>query len=225
VLRKILPDFFGGLELDYQKLYNVEIDKMSSSLPVPNGGTGTTNFGVGAGLVYDNRHNALNVRKGTFAELAFLNYSPGLGSDYKFHSITVDGRIYRTVKKNQVFAAQVYGQFISGNPPFNQLALMGGEGMMRGYYTGRYRDRKYLAAQAEYRFLPLSFSKRIGATVFLASGVVSPSMHAFSLKNVLPSGGVGLRYLAFPKKDIFLRFDVGFTREGPSFYIYSGEAF
>ena len=45
------------------------------------------------------------------------------------------------------------------------------------------------------------------------------------MKNVLPTGGVGVRYLVFPKKDIFLRFDVGFTREGANFYVFSGEAF
>ena len=96
---------------------------------------------------------------------------------------------------------------------------------MRGFYTGRYRDKNYIAAQAEYRFLPFDFSKRIGASVFIASGAVAPSIGQFSIRNVLPSGGVGLRYLIFPKKDIFLRFDVGFTKEGPAFYIFSGEAF
>jgi len=225
VLRKIKPNFFGGLELDFQKLYNVNIERGSSTLPLPIGSGGTQNFGIGAGLVYDDRHNALNVRQGNFAEAAVINYSPSLGSDYKFRSLSVDGRIFRTVRKNQVFAAQVFGQFLTGTVPFNQMALLGGEGIMRGFYTGRYRDKKYIAAQAEYRFLPLGFSKRIGATVFVSSGSVAPSIGAFSFKNIVPSGGVGLRYLAFPRKDIFLRFDVGFTKEGPAFYIYSGEAF
>jgi hypothetical protein len=225
VLRKIKPDLFAGIEFDYQKLYNGSIDQMGSSLPAPTGSAGTQNIGLGAGLVYDTRHNALNVRNGNFAEAAWLNYSPSLGSDFSFHSFTVDGRLYRTVKKNQVFAAQVYGHFISGNPPFNQLALVGNESLMRGYYTGRYRDKNYIAAQAEYRFLPFSFSKRLGASVFMAAGGVAPSINKFSLNHILPSGGAGLRYLIFPKKDIFIRFDVGFTKEGPAFYIFSGEAF
>lgn len=225
VLRKIKPNLFAGIEFDFQKLYNGSIDQMGSSLPAPTGSAGTQNIGLGAGLVYDTRHNALNVRNGNFAEAAWLNYSPSLGSDFSFRSFTLDGRLYRTVKKNQVFAAQVYGQFISGNPPFNQLALVGNESLMRGYYTGRYRDKNYIAAQAEYRFLPFSFSKRLGAGVFMAAGAVAPSVNKFSLNHILPSGGAGLRYLIFPKKDIFIRFDVGFTKEGPAFYIFSGEAF
>lgn len=225
VLRKIIPNLFAGLEFDYQKLYNGSIDQMGSNLPAPPGSAGTQNLGLGAGVVYDTRHNALNVRRGNFAEVAWLNYSPSLGSDYSFRSFTFDGRLYRTVKKNQVFAAQLYGQFIGGNPPFNQMAMVGNESLMRGYYTGRYRDKNYIAAQAEYRFLPFGFSKRFGAAVFLASGVVAPAINKISINNILPSGGVGLRYLIFPKKDIFLRFDVGFTKEGPAFYIFSGEAF
>ncbi len=225
LLRKIIPNLFAGFEFDYQKLYNGSIEQMGSTLPAPPGSAGTQNLGLGAGVVYDTRHNALNVRNGNFAEVAVLNYSPSMGSDYTFRSITFDGRLYRTVKKNQVFAAQLYGQFIGGNPPFNQMALVGNESLMRGYYTGRYRDKNYIAAQAEYRFLPFGFSKRIGASAFIATGVVSPALNKFSINNILPSGGLGVRYLIFPKKDIFLRFDVGFTREGPAFYIFSGEAF
>jgi hypothetical protein len=39
------------------------------------------------------------------------------------------------------------------------------------------------------------------------------------------AGGIGARYFLFRKKDIFLRFDLAFTREGSGFYIFTGEAF
>jgi len=224
-LRRIAPNLFAGLEVDYQKLYNANIETNGSPLPAPRGSGGSQNLGIGTGIVYDNRHNAMNVRDGCFGELAFVNVSPKILSDYKFNTVTVDGRMYRTVKKKQVFAAQVFGQFVSGDAPFNQLALLGSESLMRGYYYGRFRDKMYMAAQAEYRFLPLPFSKRIGAAAFVSAGAVAPSFKAFSSRDLLPSGGVGLRYLIFPKKDVFLRFDVGFTKEGPAFYIYTGEAF
>lgn len=225
ILRKIAPNLFTGIEIDFQQIFNVKLDKGNSTLPDPLGSEGTKNFGVGTGLVFDDRRNALNVRRGHFAELAYMNYAPKLGSDYKFNSLSIDGRLYRTVRKNQVFAAQVFGQFIGGIAPFNQLALLGSESLMRGYYYGRYRDNNYMAAQAEYRFLPFPFSKRLGGAAFVSTGTVAPSLQDFSINNLLPSAGLGLRFLVFPKKDIFLRFDVGFTREGPAFYIYTGEAF
>jgi hypothetical protein len=96
---------------------------------------------------------------------------------------------------------------------------------MRGYYAGRFRDRKLIAAQVEHRWLPFSFSKRLGGTVFAAAGAVSPRYRDFSLADIKPTGGVGLRYYLFPKKDIFLRFDLGVTPGGIGFYIFTGEAF
>ncbi|MCY7350115.1 MAG: outer membrane protein assembly factor [Cytophagaceae bacterium] len=224
-LRKTIPNLFIGPEVDFQRLSRVNFRQPEGNhLAVPLGGTGTTNLGLGAGLVFDNRHNPLNVREGFFSEIALLRYHPRWGSQYNFSSIVVDTRLYRPVGK-QVVALQAYGNFTAGEVPFNQLALLGGDMLMRGYYAGRYRDRNYLGAQAEYRFLPFPFSKRIGGAAFVAAGTVAPRLGAFNFGDVKPSGGVGLRYLLFPKKDIFLRFDLGVTREGTGFYIYTGEAF
>lgn len=178
------------------------------------------------GLVYDNRHNVLNVRNGIFSELALLRYSPAL-STFGFTFIISDNRIYRPIGKNNVFAAQLLGQFNTGEVPFNQLALMGGETMMRGYYTGRYRDKNQLASQIEFRFLPLplGFSKRLGAAVFAGGATVFPDFKNASINKIVWSTGAGLRFLLFPKKDIFTRFDVAFTQEGSGFYLFIGEAF
>jgi hypothetical protein len=73
--------------------------------------------------------------------------------------------------------------------------------------------------------LPFAFHKRLGASVFAASAVVAPELSAFSAKNIRPTAGFGLRYLLFPKKDIYLRFDIGFSKEGANFYVVNGEAF
>ncbi|QHS59379.1 BamA/TamA family outer membrane protein [Chitinophaga agri] len=227
VLRKISRNLFFGPEIDYQHLYSVDFNQPEEGEHhlLPAGSNGTTNLGFGAALVYDNRHNVLNVRKGWFGELSYLGYHPSFASDFQFGSVNLDVRAFHPVKKNNVLAWQVLGNFISGKVPFNQLALMGGDMMMRGYYQGRYRDKNMLAAQVEYRMLPFSFSKRFGATVFAGTAAVAPELKAFQLDKTQFAGGAGLRYLLFPKKDIFLRLDVGMTREGPGFYFFTGEAF
>ena len=225
VLHKIANNFFGGIEFDFQKMSKVQFAENELSLTRPIGYQGSKNIGLGTGLVFDSRHNALNVRHGLFAELAYLKYSPNFGSDFNFSTVSTDVRWYKTVAKNQVLALQFFGQFVNGTAPFNQLALLGGESLMRGYYYGRFRDKKLMAAQVEYRFLPFPFSNRFGAAVFFSTGTVFPQFSDFQTNKLLPSGGFGLRYLVFPKKDIFLRFDVGFTKEGPAFYIFNGESF
>lgn len=230
VLRKVVDDYFIGLEFDFQRLSNTEFvlpDPTISDFQRPLGADGSSNLGIGLGLVRDDRHNVLNVRKGFFTELAFLAYNEAWGSDHNFTTVYSDSRIYRPIGKNNVLAAQLFGQFNSGDVPFNQLALLGGESIMRGYYYGRYRDKNQIATQVEFRFLPLplGFSKRIGFTVFAGAGTVFDRFDNFETRNIRASAGAGLRFLLFPKKDIWTRVDFAVSGESNGLYIFIGEAF
>ncbi|MFA6151541.1 MAG: BamA/TamA family outer membrane protein [Chitinophagaceae bacterium] len=227
VLRKIGPNIFLGPEVDYQNLYRTTFATHANqpNIEIPPGTGGSANLGLGTALVYDNRHNVLNVRKGFFGEVGFLRYSNRLGSALDFTGINIDARYYKPVRKNNVLALQFIANFYTGEVPFNQMALMGGEVMMRGYYYGRYRDKNMLAAQAEYRWLPFGFSKRIGAAVFGGTAAVAPTLGSFQADHFRLAGGAGIRYLLFPKKDIFIRLDVGATKDGFGFYFFTGEAF
>jgi len=225
VLKKIAPDFFGGAELDIQSLFNTSYKAVHGTLPQPTGINGSTNIGTGASLVYDNRQNVLNVRKGYFAEVAWLNYGGIINGPYRFNTVHTDIRGYHKLAANRVLAWQVAASAITGHAPFNMKSLLGGENLLRGYYYGRYRDDVLLAAQAEYRLLPFSFSRRWGAAAFVGAGTVAPSVGALQLKHTQIAAGAGVRYLLFVKKDIYLRFDVGVTKEGVNFYLFTGEAF
>jgi hypothetical protein len=226
VLRKVANNFFIGPEIDLQSLSDVTFRQPAEgSFELPTGSGGSTNFGFGGALVYDDRHNVLNVRRGFFSELSYLHYRSSLGGNDGFNTINVDIRSFHPIGKKNVLAMQVTGIFQSGDVPFNQLALMGGDMMMRGFYTGRYRDKNMIAAQAEFRMLPFAFHKRLGASLFAGTAVVGPQIGEMSTRYLRASAGVGLRYLLFPKKDIFLRFDIGFSSDGPSYYVFNGEAF
>ncbi len=225
VLKKIAPNFFAGAELDIQSLFNTSYTTVQGNLPAPEGIKGSTNTGTGASLVFDNRQNVLNVRKGFFAELAWLNYGGIINGPYRFNTLFTDIRGYHRLNTNRVLAWQVAGNVNNGRTPFNMKSLLGGENLLRGYYYGRYRDNVLLAAQAEYRILPFSFSKRWGAAAFAGAGTVAPAVGALQLKHTKIAAGAGVRYLLFVKKDIYLRFDVGVTKEGVNFYLFTGEAF
>ena len=228
----MVKNLFFGPEVDFHQLTSVDfVDETPNdgATPVqPRGATGSSNLGVGAGLVFDSRHNVLNVRDGVFSELAVLRYLKPLGSDFEFTTLISDTRVYRPVGRRNVFAAQLLGQFTDGGAPFNQLALLGGESIMRGYYLGRYRANNQVVSQAEMRFLPLplgKFSKRIGAVVFGSLGTVFNRRQDVEVSDLKYAGGAGLRFLLFPKKDVYTRFDVALTKEGPGFYFFIGEAF
>ncbi|WP_306642361.1 BamA/TamA family outer membrane protein [Sanyastnella coralliicola] len=229
VLRKIKENFYAGVELDLNHFSSAEVFEPSLDFIDPTGLSGFTNFGIGLGLVYDERYNVLNPREGLFAEGGFLHYSQDLVSDYNFTNYFLDVRYYHPTFKNQVLAGQLLinaADATSGSDvPFNQLSLMGGENLMRGYYLGRYRDRILVASQLEYRFLPFPFSRRFGGTIFGGVGAISPNVDNLNLDQVRASGGLGLRFLLFPGKDIYTRFDVAATNEGLGYYLFIGEAF
>ena len=233
VLRKVVKNFYVGLETDFRSLSNVSFEAPEDSdealdIELPFGAEGPTSFGMGAGLVYDARHNVLNERNAFFSELAYLNYNPFWKSDVEYQTITTDNRFFTPIGKRDVLAAQVIGQFsFGGDVPFNQLSYLGGESIMRGYFSGRFRDRNQIAAQIEYRFLPLKlgFTDRLGATVFTGVGEVFDDWNELEMNKIKWSAGAGARFLIFREKDIFIRFDYAFTRDGSNFYLSIGEAF
>ena len=226
-INKINGNFFVGAEFDFQKMYNIEfLGANKVGYDYPTGYKGSSNIGFGMGLVFDNRKNVMNVRKGLFAELAFLNYSKSLGSTNTFISTQFDFRYFREgFSPKDVLAVQGSALFNNGDVPFNQMAMIGGESMMRGYYLGRFRDKHFLTSQAEYRFLPFGFSKRLGAAAFISTATVAPTAKSLFSSSFKMAGGVGARYLIFKSKDIFVRFDIAFTREGNGYYFFIGEAF
>ena len=227
-LRNVWRDFYIGLELDFQSMSRVNFQPYTNeeSLLKPNGYKGFNNFGLGLGLLYDNRHNVLNVRHGFFAETAMLIYSKDLGSITNFSSILTDFRYFHPIGKRNVLAIQSFGQFTLGEAPFNQYALMGGEMMMRGYYLGRFRDKNYISLQTEYRMLPLPFAKKFGLAVFASSGIIYNKVANLNSQYIKYAGGAGVHYLLFPKKDVWTRIDFALNNEGGSgLYLYIGCAF
>jgi outer membrane protein assembly factor BamA len=226
VLRKVVKNWYAGPEVDFQSLQGVSFERTDpDAVELPLGGRGSTTLELGATLVYDERKNVLNVRKGAFFEAAALRNLVNT-SNFRFQRILFDGRLYRPLGKvSRVLALQATGMFISGNVPFNSLALLGGENTMRGYYLGRYRDKNLLAAQAEVRWLPFAFSRRWGGTLFGGLGTVAPSVSQLQFNRVRWAVGGGARFLLFQKKDVYLRADLGITREGTGVYFSLGEAF
>jgi hypothetical protein len=182
---RVKGNLFAGLELDYQQLQNAKFEPKDKGptgpeIKLPLGAGGSQNLGGGFGLLLDSRHNMLNVRDGYLVELSFIHYGKLFDQSFPMNTLFFDSRYFIPTTKNQVLALQVVGQFSQGEVPFNQLSLMGGETIMRGYYLGRYRDKNYVAAQAEYRFLPFGFSN---PNVVLP-GVLAIQSPSFSGANV-----------------------------------------
>ncbi len=118
------------------------------------GAEGGISSGIGLSLRLDNRDNILNPQSGEYLATSPLYFSNLTGSNFSFTLLEVDLRKYCKAPLKSIVALQTFTQLAFGSPPFRMMALLGGENVMRGYYTGRYRDNHLLAAQAEWR-LPI----------------------------------------------------------------------
>ncbi|MEM1120444.1 MAG: BamA/TamA family outer membrane protein [Bacteroidota bacterium] len=181
-------------------------------------------FLSGAGLVlnYDNRNNIFFPTKGIFAEVVGFSNGSYLGSDFNFTKFTIDVSKYIGFE-DQVMALNFYSEFTGGNAPFNQLALLGGNRKMRGYFEGQLRDNHQMVLQSEYRF-PV-YKKRLRGVLFGGIGQVANQLSDFGVSNLKYTYGAGLRILINEKERIHVRLDAGFGKETSGYYITIGEAF
>lgn len=178
--------------------------------------------GVSLLLNHDNRDNIYFPMKGELFELNARVYGKFLGSKYNFSSLSLDLRKYFTLFGTHVLAVQSVVKLQTGDVPFLNLAQMGGQYNMRGYYEGRFRDKNLMVFQAEYR-TPLIW--RFGLVGFAGFGNVAEKFSKLSLAGMRSSYGFGLRFLFDPKEKIQARMDVGFGEDCTGFYFSIFEAF
>jgi outer membrane protein assembly factor BamA len=205
--QRITPDTLGTLR--------------SGVLP---GASGARVSEVIVGAIADSRDHILAPSSGTLLTLNVTRAARGALSDLGYTRWRLDARRYHAMSGDHVLAGQLLVLGVQGSAPFDQLALVGGGDIMRGYTRGRYRDRWMLAAQTEYRS---PMRRRLGAVVFAGAGVVGPTADAlFTDRVVLPSYGVGARFQLDARQRSAVRVDYGRGRDAASgLYIGFNQAF
>lgn len=217
---------FIGAGVRYNTIFDVEYDNDTTlATDQITGFNGSRSMGVEAAALYDSRNNILNAANGWYVEATYGVYGKALGGTNKFQLTRFDIRHFMGLNEtgNDILAFQFLGRFSSGDVPFNELALLGGNEIMRGYREGRFVDRHLMAGQMEYR---KSFGdSRWGAVAFLGAGDVANSVGSFALKNLRPSYGAGVRFKLDKTENLNLRFDYGFGQGSNYFYFTIAEAF
>jgi outer membrane translocation and assembly module TamA len=184
---------------------------------------------AGISQILDSRNSNIYPTNGFYLKLNY-SYAPDLfgGSNFEGSQTKIDVRSFKPLNEKTVLGINGAYQTIQGTrAPFYLLPQLGNDMIMRGYYSGRYRDQNLLALQGEirYRFIP-----RLGAAAFLGAGTVY-SNRSLSFRNVKPSVGAGLRYFYDVERGLSVRADyaIGEKRPGEKlqkgFYLSLGEAF
>jgi outer membrane protein assembly factor BamA len=186
-------------------------------------------FYAGFSQSYDTRNSNNYTTKGFMGRITY-QYAPDFfgGENFNGSLFKVNVRNFWPVSRKFVLGVNGLFHSIQGkNTPFYLLPQLGNDEIMRGYYTGRYRDRNLLAAQTELRY---RYNNRFGLVVFAGAGQVFDNKE-FAIKSFKPSYGGGGRYFFDPEKGLSVRVDYGIGEKRPNekrqtgFYISLAEAF
>jgi len=190
--------------------------------PPPGEDLETRTFALGIHVYWDTRDDLEETSSGFLADFTADFYDDAIGSDvdYRIYTAAVNG--YFRLNVNGVLATRVFGRFAYGDVPFYDLSLYGREADLRGYTTGRWRDKMMFAVQAEYRH---RLSRVWGLAAFAGVGALAPEIDGWKADELLPSIGVGVRYQLPLATPVRVRLDLAAGRESVAVYLGIGEAF
>lgn len=223
--RKIKNNFFVGAGWDFQSVYDISYEANGNFAKQQVAGIYNRESyrvsGYSVFLMNDSRNHAYQPDKGYLLRIKFSNFNQNVGSNYNFQVVEADYRKFFNLKNGRTWGFQGLATFTFGNVPYRSLAVLGGNLMMRGYYAGRYRDKKFIGTQAEYRF---PIYKRIGGVGFGGIGQVAEELNDLSIDKFKIAVGAGLRVSVLPKEKLNLRFDVAYGNM-INYYVVLAESF
>ena len=134
--------YFGpSYDFRYNNVIKKEENKMLDSGTIVGSGKSISS-GAGAICVIDFRDSGLNPSIGMYASISSLYYSSAIESDSTFSVSTADVRGYYTFRKI-TFGVQGVCTAATGDIPFYYYPSVGNDGIVRGYLSGRYIDRRF----------------------------------------------------------------------------------
>jgi len=169
----------------------------------------------------DSRDHEQFPRDGWLVKARGMFYRKSVGSDFESETFKFIANRYFPMRDQDVLALRLFIKGTSEDTPFFLLSTFGGSTDLRGYPSGRYRDRMMYAMQSEYRW---HYNDRWIFTGFAGFGEVADSFSNFG-KNFLPAGGIGARFVLSAKHRVSLSADVAVGNDGAEFYFGVGEAF
>ena len=222
-LVRVAPRLYLGVKYDFE-YYNIVGTDSGGVLEtgmIP-GAKGSTTSGGGPELVYDSRDSVFYPRKGIFGVASFSAYGKGTGADHSFNKWQLDVAAYHRLFADVILALNSYTSIVTGDAPFQQQSILGGNKRGRGYYEGRYIDNNLSILQAELRF---PVYRRFGLAVFGHGAALGNEQRFLRTDDIKWGYGAGIRFNANRKEHYNARLDFAFGPGTSGIYLTIGEAF
>jgi outer membrane protein assembly factor BamA len=226
MVQMVYKELYAGILLEIENNNIVEYDTVPHAIlpdgSIP-GSENSTISGAGLTLAWDSRSDILLPASGAYCQFRLVYFNGAMGSTHPYTKWIIDLRKYWTLGSDHLLFIQAYGKFLWGKEvPFRNMAMLGGDKLLRGYFNGRYRDHNMFVGQVEYHS---PYIWRFSLVAFAGAGDVFQS--ASTLKNIRikPAGGVGVRFKLFKDRRMNLRLDLAAGRNDHGIYLGILEAF
>ncbi len=221
-MRRIAGGFSVGATFDLRYAAARSVDERGAAYIAAAGQRRSAiSTGLGVAAEWDTRDSRYRTAKGFCLSLLAEARPRGLGDcGATLWHITAVADYYTPLWSGSVLAVDLYGDLWSSATPWLFWPSLGGASRLRGYYTGRYSDRKMITAQVELR---QRIRGPFGFCVWGGAGNVFPSHKLIDASKTLPNCGAGFRMELGPKAA--LRIDYGFGRHSNGLVINVNEAF
>ena len=174
---------------------------------------------------FDYRDHPTGPRSGGFYAFQYNHYlDQNLGA-FSFNLVRAEVRQYIPIfNKRRVIALRAKTVLTdpTGNNavPFYLQPTVGGSDDLRGFREFRFRDNNMFVVNGEWRWEVFSGLDMAG---FYDAGKVFPRRSQLNFHDLERSAGFGFRFNA--RGSVFLRIDVGFSREGTQIWFKFGNVF
>ena len=217
ISRRVGSNWFVGATaryLDITQDLDLDVDapeySLDSSIESP---------GIGINAEYDSRDVPASPYSGMRVEFKSMASDQRQRSDGTYLAMYARVRGYHSLRDNLVLAWDVNGCQKSGSIPLWDTCRLN----LRGFPVTDYLSKQSLASQVEARW---RLSKRWGAVAFAGGGLVDRPFADNGDGELIPSYGVGVRFMVLPSQRINLRLDYGRSNTGAgAWYLAVGEAF
>ena len=214
--RRIFERWFLGFQgryLSFDQEFSVDFSSADFSLPLS-----IEAGSAGIQLIRDTRDSTANAQSGTLFKIGGL-YTRKSGSDNEsYESYDMSFRSYHQLGDSVVLAWRGELCERTQDVPLWDTCRIG----LRGFANTAYMGRSSQLGEIEARW---QISKRWGAVVFGGAGQVHDSLSGLDESEVIPSYGLGLRFLVQSEQRINLRLDYGRSSDSDAIYFFVGEAF
>ena len=173
------------------------------------------------GPVYRRRYpvgGSLPYSEGSYFRIKGLFNHPTFSSDNEYQSYSAEFDSYHEMSDRLVLAWQVAGCYRSGTVPLWDTCRVG----LRGFAATDYLGKASALAQFEARW---RWSERWGVVGFAGGGYIDSSFSEVDDSDIIPSYGVGLRFMVLKSKRINMRVDYGRSDNSDAIHLSVGEAF